>query len=109
MIREHRILAVTAAALCGAAPDALSPFERDLIDEISARRKELGEEAALSPVEIEQLTHLVEVMKADLRARIAAQSETFGQILATVRLNFITATANLGADVAALQHERAAR
>lgn len=109
MIREHRILAATAAALRAASPDALSPFERDLVDEITVRRAELGEEATLSPIEVEQLTHLVEVMKADLRRRIAAQSEAFGQILATVRLNVISAAATFSADVASLQHERAAR
>lgn len=109
MIREHRILAATAATLCAASPDSLSPFERDLVDEITARRAELGEEAALSPIEVEQLTHLVDVMKADLRAQIAAQSEAFGQVLATVRLNLISAAATMGADIAFLQHERAAR
>lgn len=87
MNREHRTLATVAATLRDAVPAVLSDFELGLIDEISARRAELGDEiATISPTEADCLTHLVAVMKKHLQDQVAERSRQFGEILGGIDL-----------------------
>lgn len=83
MNRANRNLATMAAILRDAAAPALSEFELAAIDEISARRAELGDEIAMmSPAEITHLIELVDVMKKYLQAMVAQRRHQFGEILA---------------------------
>ena len=80
-----RILATVAATLRAAVPAVLSDFELGLIDEISARRAELGDETAMiSPAEAERLTELVAVMKKHLQDQVADRGRQFGEILGRI-------------------------
>lgn len=84
MNREHRILATVAATLRAAVPAVLSDFELSLIDEISARRAELGDMATISPAEAERLIELVAVMKKHLQDQVADRGRQFAEILGRI-------------------------
>lgn len=101
MNRQHRILATVAAALRAAVPAVLSDFELGLIDEISARRAELGDEiATISPAEAERLTELVAVMKKHLQDQVADRGRQFGEILGRLKVDMMEAAARLRTNLA---------